>query len=121
MKIMRNIRWWGCAALCMAGALLMPGCEDASTDLTITVTPSAVEFTGPGVVVLTAGRPVVEGDRTEELMLPLEWKVFNRNLGGIMAAGGHQAVYEANGRRGQNTVMVRDQAGREGFVSITQR
>jgi hypothetical protein len=110
-------------ALGVVGTLALAGCDDAATGPVISVTPDSVDLTGAKTVVLTA-QGGEAGDTaavpTNVLYMPLEWSVHNPQLGGIMSSAGHTAVYESNGRVGQNVVFVKDQSGREGVVAINQ-
>lgn len=121
-RFFKSPRW--CWGLLAAGLLVLSGCEDARTDRVIIVDPDSVALSGHESVVLTAGRPddatVAERERTDALLLPLQWRVINPDLGVILSSTGHQAVYVSHGRSGQNVVTVTDQAGREGLVSINQ-
>ena len=114
-----------CLATALAVALLAGGCEDAETHMAISLTPDEVEMTDAGSVLFTAeladADPEATDDRTEELLLPLVWRVQNPELGGIQSSGGNSAVYAGNGRRGQNVVHVRDQGGREGVAAVNQQ
>ena len=114
-----------CLATALAVAFLSGGCEDADTQMALTLTPDEVELTETGSVLFTAELPDADpettGNRAEELLLPLEWRVHNPGLGGIQASGGNSAVYQSNGRHGQNVVHVRDQGGREGVAVVNQR
>ena len=120
------------------------GCgEDAQTDSALAVYPATSTVYADGATVfLTVYDPdenVYEADVAahakasldsdvdqtntvaSQILLPLEWSVGNPGLGRILAAGGYSAVYESYGPRGQNYVVVRDQAGREGIAAIEQR
>ena len=125
MKKTHSQSRWICLATALAVALLAGGCEDADTQMAITLTPDEVELTETGSVLFTAELanvdPETTDDRDEELLLPLEWRVQNPGLGGIQSSGGNSAVYESNGRRGQNVVHVRDQGGREGVAAVNQQ
>jgi hypothetical protein len=54
------------------------------------------------------------------LALPLEWRVSNASFGSITGASGLSATYVRNSRSGQNTVIVRDQYGNEGYATVNQ-
>ena len=120
------------------------GCgEDAETDTALAISPaSATVYADGATVFLTAYDPdeavygadaaahakaSLDSDVTEtnelvsHIFLPLEWSVVNPAMGRVMASGGYSAVYESYGPRGQNYVIVRDQAGREGVAAIEQR
>ena len=127
MRISRRFVWLACGMLCLAVGLLA-GCESASTDTGITVTPEETTLEGIGAtVLLTASSPtppVTAADGTNievTLYLPLEWTVSNPDLGGILASAGYTAVYECNGTIGQNVITVTDQAGNEGEAAVSQR
>ena len=128
MKNKHSQSRWICLATALAVAMLAGGCEDADTQMAITLTPDEVELTGAGSVLFTAGLPNADanvdpestGDRAEELLQPLVWSVQNPGLGGIQSSGGNSAAYQSNGRRGQNVVRVRDQGGREGVAVVNQ-
>ncbi len=112
-----------CACL-IAGMTLMSACDDSRTDAVIIVDPGQIEISGRRTVLLTAMLPEHPGGeeaaRNRELFLPLEWSVQNPELGGVISRGGHTAVYESSGLRGNNVVFVRDQGKREGLVAVTQ-
>ncbi len=124
------------------------GCgDDAETDTALAVYPATSTVYADGATVfLTAYDPdagiynVEEREPTPQrakdamdydvsgtnslsaqILLPLEWSVLDPAMGRIMASGGYSAVYESYGPRGQNYVVVRDQAGREGIAAIEQR
>ena len=120
------------------------GCgEDAQTDSALAVYPATSTVYADGATVfLTVYDPdqnVYQDDVAahakvsldsdvdqtntvaSHILMPLEWSVANPAMGRIMAAGGYSAVYESYGPRGQNYVVVRDQAGREGIAAIEQR
>lgn len=136
--------------LALAALLLgfAAGCgEDAQTDTALGIFPaSATVYADGATVYLTAYDPDAGVYNTEEreptaqrakaswdsdvsetnslatqILLPLEWSVVNPGMGRIMVSGGYSAVYESYGPRGQNYVVVRDQAGREGIAVIEQR
>lgn len=105
------------------------GCDDVDRTSVLTVTHfrgnneirGAIEMEGAGAVVVKASFPEGEGGEAEDaLLLPLEWSVHNPGLGGMMRSAGHTAVYESNGRRGQNVIFVKDRQGREGVLAVNQ-
>ena len=116
-------RWTGIGTVLLM--LLVTGCEDAETGSALTVTPSEVNVTGVGATsYFTAAARVDAGEatnRNEEIIYPLVWSVSNPTLGGLMSSAGDSAVYESNGRKGQNVVFVKDGFGREGLAVINQR
>ena len=141
-----NTKWMKAigAGLVLAGLGFAAGCgEDAQTDSALAVYPATSTVYADGATVfLTVYDPdenVYEADVAahakasldsdvdqtntvaSQILLPLEWSVGNPGLGRILAAGGYSAVYESYGPRGQNYVVVRDQAGREGIAAIEQR
>ena len=124
------------------------GCGDeAETDTALGIYPaSSTVYADGATVFLTAYDPDAGVYNTEEwtptaqrakaswdsdvsetnslatqILLPLEWSVVNPGMGRIMVSGGYSAVYESYGPRGQNYVVVHDQAGREGIAAIEQR
>lgn len=101
----------GMAALC--------GCESTDSESSaITVTPAQTQVTDRlATVSLTAA----SADATMELVLPLVWTVSDASLGSIKSSAGLTAVYESNGRVGNNTITVRDQNDREGIAVVNQR
>lgn len=115
----------GCVLL--TAALLcgvLTACEETEELNAIEVSPDTAVLTGSGdSIVFTAKRPTVDiGTNTfDNLFLPLEWEVSNPNLGKIQSSGGFSAVYESNGKVGQNFINVRDQAGSEGVALVEQR
>jgi hypothetical protein len=116
-----NMNRWGLLAGALACALVMTmstGCEDAETGSGLTLDPPSADLTGQGATVsLTASMP----EEGEEVILPLTWSVSNPSMGGILRSAGYTAVYESNGRIGQNVVICRDGLGREGLASVNQR
>jgi hypothetical protein len=123
MKTQWMKRWVGVLAIVLL--VIMTGCEDAETGSALSVTPSEVNVTGVGATsYFTVAARVDAGEatnRNEEIIYPLVWSVSNPTLGGMMSSAGDSAVYESNGRKGQNVVFVKDGFGREGLAVINQR
>jgi hypothetical protein len=124
MKMEWMKRWTGiCSVLLLLAQVT--GCEDAETGSALSVTPSEAGLTGVGATsYFTAAARVEAGEatnRNEEIIYPLVWSVSNPALGGMMSSAGDSAVYESNGKKGQNVVFVKDQFGREGLAVINQR
>lgn len=123
MKQIYTPRFWLVGFL-LGGILAAVSCEDAETRSAIEVTPDHADLYGNGATAVFTAEAVFNPDttnRNEELVYPLEWSVSNPSLGGIMKSAGNSAVYESNGTRGQNVVIVRDQFGREGLAGVSQR
>jgi len=108
------------ALLCLAGAfvLLTTGCESTSTaEEVITVTPASASLDGKGD---TASFVASATSTNSPLVLPLEWNLDRGDLGRIISAVGLTAVYESNGKVGNNTITVKDQVGQAGVAVINQ-
>lgn len=104
-------------------AFLAAGCEDADTGSAMSVTPETSNLSGQGAtVVLTAKLPGTSmvSNRSDQIILPLSWSVSNPSLGGILSSRGYTAVYESNGKDGQNVVIAEDAYGHEGLAVINQ-
>ncbi len=105
-------------ALVGAGVGLTTGCESTSTaDEVITLTPASATLTGEGA---TASFVASITSTNAELVLPLEWAVGSGNLGRILSTAGLTAIYESNGKIGNNTISVKDQVGQAGVAVINQ-
>jgi hypothetical protein len=105
-------------AICMAAlaaAGLMAGCDEADGTRPLTVTPGFVDLS-QSTTNQTLTFTVTDGLR--ELSLPLEWSVSNPELGSIGASGGTTASYRSTGKKGDNTVFVRDQYDAEGVATV---
>ena len=114
----RRTGWFLLAGVIFCGLLISSGCEDAETGSGLILTPQDSALLGQGATVsITASMP----DEDDEVILPLTWTVSNPSLGGILRSAGYTAVYESNGRIGQNVVICRDGLGREGLASVNQR
>lgn len=98
--------------------LFMVGCDTTETsDIVITVTPSAPELTGArATTTFTAA-----GSVSNALALPLIWTVSDPNLGVIRSSVGVSAMYESTGRKGNNIITVHDQGQAEGMATVIQR
>jgi hypothetical protein len=98
-----------CALLC--------GCESSTTNAGINVTPASVSRTtaDSGLVQFTASSA---GGTNSTLYLPLEWKVSDPGLGHMVEAHGYDAVYESNGKPGNNIITVTDQGTSEGVAVV---
>jgi hypothetical protein len=124
MKLNESFRR-GCVLL--AAALLcgtLTACEETEQGTAISVTPDTAVLTGSGDSIVFTATPAVDGlvtNGVDSLFLPLEWEVSNPDIGKIQRSGGYSAVYESNGRVGQNFITVRDQAGSEGVALVEQR
>jgi len=104
------------AAGILAGAHFFTGCEPAEGLDGLTVEPSEATLTpGSNTVIFTA---VLHA--TNELSLPLEWRVSDPSLGSIVSQSGYTAVYQSTGRNGNNVVTARDQYGNEGSATVRQ-
>ncbi len=111
-----------CVVSFLAAAAFL-GCEKTNRAMGLTVTPNASILSQAGQrVTLTAALPQVNAsvvsNRTEELLYPLEWSVTDETQGRIVSAAGDSAVYRCDVGHGGNTVIVRDQANREGLAGI---
>lgn len=108
----------GMTAITMAVTLSMgTGCEKTSdSNNTLTVTPGASTIQGNQAVTLVAANT-----NGVAMLLPLEWKVSNPDLGIVTGSAGDTAVYESNGRIGVNTITVKDSSFSEGVASVTQQ
>ena len=105
-------------ALAGVGVVLTTGCESTSTaDEVITLTPASATLSGKGA---TASFVASVTSTNAELVLPLEWAVGSGNLGRILSTAGLTAIYESNGKIGNNTISVQDQVGQAGVAVINQ-
>lgn len=110
------------AMVAVAGAVLWmgTGCEEAEGLKGLNVEPPTVTLGGSGSNAVTAREftAVVSND----LALPLEWRVSNPSLGDIRSQSGTKAIYAANkGQKGDNVITVRDQYKNEGSAIVTQQ
>ena len=109
--------------ICVAVMMLMVallGCERTNTDLNLVVEPANVTLVGGEAVTVTARIPA-SSEESREIYYPLTWSLQNPELGSLRGAAGDRVVYVANSRSGATALIVRDQTGAEGIVSITQR
>ncbi len=108
----------GIVAVVLATAWLTGGCETAEGLVGLALDkPEVTVATDTPHVRLT----VVAGiDTNSTLALPLAWSVSDSALGSVTGASGLSATYARNSKSGQNTVIVRDQYGNEGFSTIKQ-
>lgn len=105
-------------ALAGVGVVLTTGCESTSTaDEVITLTPASATLSGEGA---TASFVASVTSTNAELVLPLEWAIGSGNLGRILSTAGLTAIYESNGKIGNNTISVKDQVGQAGVAVINQ-
>jgi hypothetical protein len=73
---------------------------------------------GERTVLLSADAERIAGD-PEPIVYPLEWSVADPTVGSIQAQAGNQASYEHHRTdTDANTVLVRDQLGREGLATV---
>ncbi len=93
------------------------GCEEANGVGELQVDPSSVTLEPNDLSVVLS---VVGGITDSSLSLPLEWDVRDPRLGQIVAHSGVTAVYRRSALGGANTVIVRDQLDKEGYVTIVQ-
>ena len=110
---------------CIVSAMMLwVGCEDATFDNTISVTPSSVSVTNVTfsyVMTFTGSLPASSTNSTRQLYFPLLWSLSNPALGSVRSSTGDSAVYVANqGQYGAQVITVRDQADSEGFATIAQ-
>ncbi len=97
---------------------LASGCETTDSQAGLGLDQSEVTI---GTEVAQVRLSVVSGiSSNQSLALPLEWSVSNPSLGSLTGASGLGATYVRNSRSGQNTVIVRDQYGKEGYATIKQ-
>lgn len=110
---------WVVGVLALAVMLgVTAGCESTSTaDSVITVTPASATLDGKGD---TASFVASLASTNSQLVLPLEWSLDRGDLGRILNAVGLTAVYEGNGKVGNNTITVKDQIGQAGVAVINQ-
>lgn len=101
----------------LTGTVLLCGCESTTTEAGITVTPaSETRTTGDSELVhFTAS---ATGGTNNVLYLPLEWKVSDPGLGHMVESHGYDAVYESNGKPGNNIITVQDQGTSEGVAVV---
>ena len=116
---------WICGAMCGAAAAvliaLLPGCEETTTDVGITIAPQSATLTEAGASQVFEATSVGQGTGTVSgLFLPLEWHVSDSSLGSVVANGGSTAIYVSLGKSGQNVVSVKDQSGLKGVAVVTQ-
>lgn len=98
--------------------VLVTGCESTSTaEEVITVTPATATLNTKGE---TASFVASASSTNNPLVLPLEWSIGNSELGRIINVTGLTAIYESNGKMGNNTIKVKDQINQEGVASISQ-
>jgi|APTNR8051073442_1049403.scaffolds.fasta_scaffold00080_28 hypothetical protein len=117
---MKNISWMaaGLVAGVLAVNVLVTGCESTSSaEEVITVTPTSANLVGQGA---TASFVASATSTNSPLVLPLEWSIARGDLGKILGAEGVTAVYESNGKLGNNTITVKDKIGQTGVAVINQ-
>lgn len=111
------------AALAAVAAVNL-GCESTETTesaITVTVEPVGGVLVGKNATAtLTASIMIADSNKTESLVLPLEWNISNGGLGAITKSAGLSAVYVSNGKEGANTISVKDRIGRSGVAAVTQ-
>jgi len=102
----------------LAVNFLTTGCESTSTaDEVIKVTPASSTLVGKGA---TASFVASATSTNSPLVLPLEWSIARGDLGKILTANGVTAIYESNGKAGNNTITVSDKIGQSGVAVINQ-
>ncbi len=107
----------GCGLLLGAALLAGVGCDPTASDNTIIVTPAGTNIALNTHIRLTASLPGgADEDRT--LYYPLEWSVKHPSIGVVLHTQGDSAVYRHHAWGPANIVMVRDQAGSEGFAGV---
>lgn len=104
----------------LAGWVLMngTGCETAEGLEGVNVTPSHVTL--PEATNTVTFTVVVTSNSTKQFTLPLTWSVTDPSLGTIVQSSGYTALYERTDKNGQNTVVVRDPYGSEGYAIVEQ-
>ena len=80
----------------------------------LTIDPATADLTWQGGTVAFS---VVEKEN-EDVHMPLEWSVDHPDQGRITESGGFSAVYEGYGKKGYNTITVRDQSGASGVAVV---
>lgn len=121
MKTKAN--WVVIAITAVLLAFLAAGCEDADTGSAMAIDPATSDLSGSGATVVLTAKSLVAvtaSNRSDQIILPVTWSVSNPSLGGIMSSRGYTAVYESNGRPGQNVVFAEDAYGREALAVINQ-
>jgi hypothetical protein len=101
----------------LLAAYVLCGCESSTTDAGINVTPAEeTRSTGDSQLVLFTASAA--GGTNQVLYLPLEWKVSDEGLGHMVESHGYQAVYQSNGKPGNNIITVEDQGTSEGVAVV---
>ena len=93
------------------------GCSEADDIRVLNITPSSTILDGGSNTVVF----IVDEADLLNLSLPLEWISVNKVLGDIIGAAGNSATYARTGVDGVNVVVVKDQFGAEGIVSVQQQ
>ena len=117
---MKNISWMaaGLVAGVLAVNVLVTGCESTSSaEEVITVTPASATLVGQRA---TASFVASATSTNSPLVLPLEWSIARGDLGKLLSAEGVTAVYESNGKVGNNTITVKDKIGQSGVAVVNQ-
>ena len=117
---MKQVSWVavGMVAGLLAVNLLATGCESTSSaDEVIKVTPESSTLVGKRA---TASFVASATSTNSPLVLPLEWSVGRGDLGKFLATEGVTAVYESNGKVGNNTITVQDKIGQSGVAVVNQ-
>lgn len=117
---MKNLSWMavGLVAGLLAVNVFVTGCESTSSaEEVITVTPASASLIGQGA---TASFVASATSTNSPLVLPLEWSIARGDLGKLLTAEGVTAIYESNGKLGNNTLTVKDKIGQTGVAVINQ-
>ena len=100
----------------MSGMCVFSGCESAQGLDGLTISPSSVTLTpSSNIVAFTAILNVTNSN----LALPITWSLKDESLGSIVSTTPLGAVYQGNGRTGNNVITARDQYGNEGAAAIS--
>jgi hypothetical protein len=108
------------AMVAVAGAVLWmgTGCEEADGLKGLAVSPATVTLGGSNAASAVEFTAAVSNN----LALPLEWRVSDPSLGDIRSQSGAKAIYTLNpGQKGDNVITVRDQYKNEGSAIVTQQ
>jgi len=116
-NLLTNGLFTGAVILVLSALLFVVGCETETTDTGLKVEVTPEENVNGGFLLTVTG--LTNDESTNSVVyMPLTWTVSNPSIGNIRVQGGYSATYESTGAFGQNTVTVRDQAGREGLALL---
>lgn len=107
-------------AVILSSLVMILGCEPSDSEVRgeLEVSPDFSMLSESSPSVLLSVESVGEG--VDGIVYPLEWSVVDPAAGRIVGRSARKAVYvHQSSSVGTNTIIVRDQLGREGIASVT--